>query len=584
MLQDLHVSNFGLIEDLTIMFDRGLNVLTGETGAGKTMIVDAISLLLGGRGSSEMIRQGSDSAFIECSFYVPPGSQTAKQLTDAGFPPDSDGLLVFSREITSSGRSRCKVNGNLTTAGVMSQIGSYLVDIHGQHEHQSLLRPDKQLELLDAFAGPEILLLRGRVEDLVKKLRDLTKELETVTADGKQLASKVELLRFELDEIRSARLAADEEEKLSSERTILANSEKLYSHATKAYSLLYSGDGEHMAAQDLLALSLSELQAALALDPSLQPLCEALEGALTQITEVSRDVRGYADRIEFRPDRLAEVESRLALIQRLRRKYGKTVAELMEYAEKIESELSRISNSSERASLLKKEIDKIKGELGELCGSLSRMRKEVAKELSNRISRELNDLAMQDAVFEINFTSRESPDGIPVNGKLLDLGPKGVDQVEFLISANPGEEPKPLSRVASGGELSRIMLAIRTVLAEADEILTLIFDEIDAGIGGRAAAKVAQKLASIGKVRQVLCVTHLAQIAGAGDSHFYISKEVIGGRTRSNVAKLEDQERVVELARMLSGNETSEITLRHAREILENARMARDGERVKRAN
>ncbi|HHY47503.1 MAG TPA: DNA repair protein RecN [Firmicutes bacterium] len=571
MLQELHVCNFGLIDDLVITFDKGLNVLTGETGAGKTMVVDAISAVLGGRISPDQVRSGADSCLIEAVFSIPPESRLARRLEEEGYAVDPDGLLILSREFSRQARSRCRINGRITNAASLSQIGAYLVDIHGQHEQQSLLKPERQLDLLDAFIGEKALSLRSRVEELVTRLRDARRELCRLSNEEKEASRRAEFLRFQQNEIQSAKLSEGEEANLLAERSVLASAEKLFFHATGAYTLLYSDEAGGVSCQELMAKALGEVESAAKVDARLAPLVEVLQSALASVQQVSRDLRGYIDKIEFNPSRLSLIEERLAFLQELKRKYAMTIPEIIQYGKTISQELEHISMGTERIAQLEREIPEMTASLGQLCMELSSLRKDAASALAASITRELAGLAMPGATFHISLTSVEDPEGVPVGGRRVQVGPRGCDMVEFLVSSNPGEAPRPLARVASGGELSRIMLAIRAILAESDEIPTVIFDEVDAGVGGRAAANVAQKLAAIGRARQTLCVTHLAQIASVGDAHFYISKEVVGERTRSKVVKLDSEERVVELARMLSGDTMSDITLQHAREILNSA-------------
>ncbi|HHV63043.1 MAG TPA: DNA repair protein RecN [Firmicutes bacterium] len=590
MLLELHVKNFALIDELSLEFAPGLNILTGETGAGKSIIIDALGLLLGGRASSDAIRSGAEAMYAEAVFAVDEGSPAHAALLDLGIETDG-GTVIVSREVTSSGRNRCRINDRTVTVATLSSIGDYLVDIHGQHEHQSLLSPSKHLDLLDNFGGDELLALRAEVASKFHTLQALKAELSGLLQDDRDKMQRLDLLRFQVGEIGEARLKRGEEEELARERSVLANAEKLFEQCSRAYVCLNGGDGgagdgfQGMPARDLVALALSELRGASRIDSSLGGVVELLEDAAIGIEEAALRLRSYRDDLEFNPERLAEIEDRLALIARLKRKYGDTVDAILEYKARVEAELGEIERSGERIEELKGEIGSLEADLGRLCATLSEARGRVARALEGEVMRELEALSMPGAVFKVDIVQRESTGGIPFGtnadagagagagvdghgGRRVEVNGKGADFVEFLLSANPGEEPRPLARIASGGELSRIMLAIKAVLAVHDEIPTMVFDEIDSGVGGRAAQAVAEKLVKVSKLRQVICVTHLPQIASMADIHFHISKEVSSDRTRTRVRKLAGDEQVTEIARMLAGNNLTDITLRHAEEML----------------
>ncbi|NPV52561.1 MAG: DNA repair protein RecN [Firmicutes bacterium] len=610
MLLELHVKNFALIDELSLEFGPGLNILTGETGAGKSIIIDALGLLLGGRASADAIRSGSESMYAEAVFAVHEGSPARAALADLGLGTDVDagvdgGLLIISREVTNSGRNRCRINDRTVTVATLSSIGDYLVDIHGQHEHQSLLSPGRHIDLLDNFGGEELLALRARVASRFRDLRALEMELAGLLQDDRDKIQRVDLLQFQAGEIGDARLERGEEEELSRERLVLANAGKLFEQCSRAYVCLNGGDGNGggagavdgfqgmpaMPARDLVALALSELRAASRIDSSLAGVVQLLEDATIGIEEAATRLRSYRDELEFNPERLAEIEDRLALIARLKRKYGDTVEAILDYKAKVEAELGAIERSGERIEELRSEIKALEADLAELCAELSAARVRAAKALEGGVMRELEELNMPGAVFKVDISQREAAGGIPATagsssgsssssgagtsgpgrepgGRRLEVTERGVDFVEFLLSANPGEEPRPLARIASGGELSRIMLAIKAVLAAHDEIPTMVFDEIDSGVGGRAAQAVAEKLVKVSRLRQVICVTHLPQIASMADVHFHISKEVTSDRTRTRVHKLAWGDQVTEIARMLAGSNLTDITMKHAEEMI----------------
>lgn len=568
MLTELYVKDFALIDELRIEMGPGFNVLTGETGAGKSLIIDAVGLVLGGRATSDMVRTGADEAVIEGVFDITDLESLAALLSEAGIEAE-DGTLIVTREIARSGKNKCRINGRTVTLGMVAEVGAALVDIHGQHEHQSLLHVSRHLELLDRFGGSKIWPLRREVEELFTRLSGLEKELSRLRADGREKARRMDLLRFQVNEIDAANLRPGEEEELEAERLVLANAEQLFDAAAFAVSALLEGSGDSPAVDDTLGAVLARLSEAAKVDPSLKPVMEALSGAEIAVREAARELRSYRDRIDFSPHRLDQVTERLETISRLKRKYGDTVEAILAYRVKTGAELASIEHSEEREAELTAEIAEAKRRLADVAGRLSRERKALARDLEGKIAEELAELEMPRARFSVAVERDEDDEGLEVDGGRWAYGPKGIDRVEFLMSANPGEDLKPLARIASGGEMSRVMLALKAVLARLDEIPTMIFDEIDTGIGGKAALAVAEKLKAIGSMRQVMCVTHQAVIAARGDVHFYISKAAEADRTVVKVRRLSGEERVREIARMMGGASLTQITLEHAREMLE---------------
>jgi DNA repair protein RecN (Recombination protein N) len=567
LLQEITVKNLALIEEIHLEFNPSFNVLTGETGAGKSIIIDALGLALGGRFSAEMIRSGAESAIVDAAFLIGNRPELREYLSGIGIQVGADNMLIIQREISNAGKNRCRVNGQLVTVLSLTKIGEFLIDIHGQHEHQSLLFPEKQLELLDQYAGVPCVELCKEVSRTFKEWHTLNNEYLGLQQNEADLARKVELLQFQINEISQAKLVLGEDEDLFKEREILAASERLYEAATQSYQALYdSPDGS--AAVELLGAAERVLAQVATVDPRLEAILETLREAACQAEEVSRELRSYQEQIQFDPGRLAEIDARLDELSGLKRKYGPNIGEILLFAERSQQELSGIANREERSAELEGELVKLKSELAELVDLLSQQRQKAAGKLEEAIMTQLNDLNMAQTRFKINLTQTENASGIDFRGKTVEVGASGVDKIEYLVAPNPGEGLKPMIKIASGGELSRIMLALKSILADLDAIPTMVFDEIDVGIGGRTAQAVAEKILLIGQSRQVLCVTHLPQIASLARRHFYIEKQVVNDRTEVSVRELPMNERVEELARMLGGAQVTDTTRQHAREML----------------
>jgi len=562
MLRELHVRDFALLEDVRVEFGPGLNVLTGETGAGKSMLVDALGAVLGQRTPSDVVRAGASCARVAAVFEAPGASRVRAVVDELGLPWE-DGNLVLVREV--GGRARAYVNGEPATVGVLRRLGAVLAEIHGQHEGQRLLEPAAHRELLDAFGGEEVLSRRGRVEELFGRWRALRSELRALDVGERERAQRVDLLRFQVAEIDAVRPRPGELEELVALRTRLANAERLRECVAAAYQALYGDEG---AACDRVGRAAALLRQAAAWDASLGPVVEALEAVETQLAELSREVRAAAERADSDPARLDEVESRLAAVRALLRKYGDTVEAVLDYRERAARELEALENADSRRAELEGRLRVAEAELAAAAQQLSQARAEAARRLEKAVVRHLHDLAMPAARFRVQLEVDEDPDGLEVGGRRLRVAPWGLDQVEFLLSANPGEPPRPLHRVASGGELSRVMLALRTVLARAEPPVVMVFDEVDAGVGGRTGHVIGTKLSELAGFCQVLCVTHLPQIAALAHHHLRIRKETDRGRTRTLVEVLEGEARVEEIARMLSGPSPTDTARRHARELL----------------
>ena len=558
MLAELTVTDFAIIHDLRLRLSPGFNVLTGETGAGKSIIIDAVSALLGGRVETQMLRAGAPRAMVEGLFYLSDALHTAIDpiLAENDLVDDEErDMLLLSREIRANGRTTCRANGRVVTAAVLKSIGEQLVDIHGQSEHLSLLRPREHVNLLDRYAGAWP--LRQQFASLAAQWREARRELDDLLRSEAELARRADLLKFQVEEIGEARLKEGEEEALTVERNRLANAETLAQLAGDAYAALYEGAGETPAALDALAQAHKALAGLARIDPKLAEHLATIESANAQIDDLAREISAYRDGIEYSPKRLEFVEERLDLIKRLKRKYAPStggIADVLAFAQKAADELDKIEHSGERIEQLRREEERLLRDLGGLGQQLSEARRAAAERLSAGIEAELDDLRMSGARFAADLKWEPSPEGAFVNGERFAFDSTGLDRVEFLIAPNVGEGLKPLVKIASGGETARLMLALKTVLSRADQTPTLIFDEIDQGIGGRVGATVGQKLWGLSANHQVLCITHLPQLAGYGDAHFKVEKTVDGERTLTHVSPLDGEARVEELAQMLGAS------------------------------
>lgn len=573
MLEELRIQNFAIIDRLELSFAPGFNVITGETGAGKSIIIDAVELLLGGKADATVVRAGAEKAVIEGVFAINAQTQALVlpilQREDL-LEGDGAAFVTISREVRANGRSTARVNGVTTSQEVLREIGAFLVDVHGQSEHLSLLNPRTHIDLLDRYA--DLMELREAMASVVEKVQAVRREIKHLLEDEAALQRRAEQLRHEVEEIEAAELVPGEEEDLRAERQRMANSEQLATLTAEA-ALLLSGDDhtpDQLSAVDQLGQVSVIMGRLVNLDPALKAESELADTLSVQVEELALALRHYADTVEYTPERLNEVEERLELISRLRRRYGPNIEAILEYAERARAELNGIENSEERLEELRAEEDKLLRHIGELGEKVSRVRQMFGQKLGERIVSELADLRMERARFEVAITQTPDPQGCYVGDRRLAFDVTGIDQVEMLMSANPGEPLRPLVRVASGGETARIMLALKRVLALADQTSTLIFDEIDQGIGGRIGSVVGEKLWSLAANHQVMVVTHLAQLASYGDRHYHVKKLVRGERTSTQVHPLDDEaERVNELAEMLGAQGESGKT--SARDILHQA-------------
>ena len=549
MLHALHIENLAIIDRLEVHFEAGLNALTGETGAGKSILVDALNLALGERADPTLIRAGADKLRVNAVFELPDDPELRALLDELGVEPE-EGFLYLSREVQAGGRSVARINGQPVPLSTVQAIGERLVDLHGQHEHQSLLNPSRHLEFLDRWLGEPALSLRAQTREAVLALRQAERELQELTERAREREQRLDLYRFQLEEIRAANLQVGEDAQLETEARRLTHAEKLIALAGGAYDALMQENG----AYDLAAYARRSLSEIARIDPSVAEWGDMLEGALAQMEEVAHNLRAYAEQIEYDPARLEEVIARLELIKRLKRKYGDTIEAVLQYAEEAESNLHALETQTERREALEAQVAELQSRAANLCEQLSALRKAGAQRFAQAVQAILRELAMERAEFRVE-----------VRPKPMDT--RGADSIEFLFSANPGEPPRPLSKIASGGEMSRVMLALKTALADAAPVPTLVFDEIDAGLGGRTAHAVGEKLAELAQHCQILCITHLPQIASRATHHLAIEKHSDGDATRVQIRALEGEARIQEIARMLTG-EPTEIALQHAQELL----------------
>ncbi len=562
MLKELNIKNLAIIDQLRVEFAPGLNVFTGETGAGKSIVVDALSLALGERASVDLIRSGFQEAVVEAAFELTSriAGDVTMLLSEQGIEMDPGGDLIVRRVLSSSGKNKVYINGSLANLTTLAALGANLADIHGQHEHQSLLSLERQMEMLDTFGGLEA--LRGEVTSEYRRLLDVRKDLAELQEGERDRAQREDLLRYQKNEIEAAQLKPGEDEELANEQKVMANSEKLAALSSMVDDMLYSSDGSVLTN---LKKAIDGLNDVIAIDSSLAGARELCESGRAQIEEAAREVASYHNRGEFDPRRLEQIGDRLDLIQKLKKKYGKTIEEIIEFGAKASDALERMERSTEEIENRKSAIQEIKFGLTDKAKQLTKKRKAAARDLEKKVEAELNHLGMKKTTFTLKIT--QEPGGDTFDG--LKLGPQGADRVEFLISPNAGEDPRPLAKIVSGGELSRIMLALKTILVEGDGIPTLVFDEVDAGIGGAVAEEVGKKLKRVAAKRQVFCITHLPQIASMAGSHYGVAKSVKGDRTSTEVRLLDGQERIGEIARMLGGKTITEATVRHAEEMIE---------------
>ena len=553
MLQLLSISNIALIDDLRVEFDGALNLLTGETGSGKSIIVDALGVLIGGRFTSELLKSGAERGSIEGLFSVSPNPQLETLLENSGLQNGDE--LIVRRELSATGRNKIFINNQLATQTLLRDLRPFLVDIHGQGEQQTLFDPDTHLELLDSFAGHGA--LRGEVAEAYERLSGLQRELATLRKDSAEKFQLVDTLQFQIEELERAQLSLGEDERLEEERRRLSNVEKLTTLCQSSYSRIYEDDDAALAR---LRLTLKDVEELSEFDSGFRDYVEGLESARAVLEDLSFALRDFADKLEFSPARLATIEDRVAELSRLKRKYGGSIETALEHLAQAQDRLRQIETSDEREQQLTAELQSAQQRYLQSARKLHKQRLKAATLLEKDIEEGTAEVAMENARFQVHVSTDDTD--------AERIGPTGIDRVEFYFSANVGEEVKPLARVASGGEASRLMLVLKTVSNASEFPRTIVFDEIDAGIGGRVSEAVGIKLKKLSQTNQVLCVTHQPQIARFADNHLVVQKEALDGRTSVSVNKLDRAGRVEELARMLTGAEITDSARRHARELL----------------
>lgn len=540
MISTINIKNIGIIDNLSIDLNKGFNVLTGETGAGKTLIIDSLSIISGGRFSKEMIRKGENYSYVEACIYMPESETSV------------DGNIIVSREIYENGRNSCKINGRLVTVSELKEFMKNVIDIHGQLDNQTLLDKASHIGYLDSFIGEKILKLKSKYRELFDKYNKINLELKNNYGDEKEKQRKLDLLKYQLNEIEDVKLKVGEDETLEEQRKIILNSEKI------AESLEMADSALSEQAIDSINVAIRALEKIENIDKEYEQKLSGLKNIYYDIQEIARDINGMKDDVCFDEEERNNIEERLDIIFSLKRKYGNSIQEILQYKEEVEKEIFEIENLDEINNRLKNELKEIELKMAELAKQMNKIRVKEGNELAIKINKELQDLEMQNAKFEVEVISQE------------EFNKNGLDIVEFLISTNIGEEKKPLIKIASGGEMSRIMLAIKSVLANVDKVPVLVFDEIDTGISGIAAKAVSMKMKNIARHHQVLCVTHLASIAAKGDSNYYISKEVNDNKTATKVELLTEEETIKEIARIASG-EITDVALKHAMELRKSA-------------
>lgn len=537
MINTLHIKNIGIIDDITINLNEGFNVLTGETGAGKTLIIGSLQILAGGRFSKEMIRKGEKNSFVEMSVFLP----------NFGYEDD---MVVVSREINFNGKNICKINGRLVTVNELKKFMNNIIDIHGQNDNQSILDVSTHIELLDDYSNNDISSLKFEYQNLYNEYLKIKAEISKNYGDDREKQRKLDLLNYQVNEIENANLKVEEEEILIEKRKLLMSSEKIVSNLSEAEMQL------NQKVIDSISIAVRSLEKIENFNIEYSNVLERLKNSYYEIQEATRDISGFCAEIEFNDEEQEQIEERLNLINSLKRKYGSNIKEILEYKEKINQEIFEINNLEDYVVSLKKNLSEIEEKMYIICIKMNKCRNKYAEDLSNKINKELKELEMKSAKFSINIIFSEDKN----------YNKNGLDKVEFLISTNIGEESKPLIKIASGGEMSRIMLAIKSVLADVDKVPIIIFDEIDTGISGIAANVTGEKIKKISKKHQVICVTHLASIAAKGDFNYCVCKEIKNEKTRTKVKQLDEEETLKEIARISSGT-ISEISINHAREL-----------------
>ncbi|MGM0123687.1 DNA repair protein RecN [Enterococcus sp. AZ194] len=557
MLQELTIENFAIISKLRLSFHQGMTALTGETGAGKSIIIDAMGLLAGGRGSSDYIRQGAQKCTLEGLFQLPKQADFLAFMEELGIEIDEQNLII-QRDMSASGKNVCRVNGRIVTLANLRKIGEFLVDIHGQNEHQELMQAEKHLGLLDEFGTQSFKRAKKKYHETYDAFRQLEQQVKKIQANEKMFVQRIDMLQFQQEEIANAELEVGEEEQLIEEREKLSNYQKIVDGLAESYEAL---NAEGLSSLDGVGTALAQLQGIAHLDSEYNSIFENVQNAYYLLQDSVGDISRQLDNLEFDENRLEEVNHRLEMIRQLKRKYGESIEAILAYQEEISQELAESNFSDGQMDKLLQELTDKEVEVRRLAQDLHSQRLEIAKKLEKSILTELKELYMANTDFEVRFLETDHQ-----------LHREGMDQVEFYITTNPGEPLKPLVKVASGGELSRVMLALKTIFSKKQGITSIVFDEVDTGVSGRVAQAIADKIYQVAQNSQVLCITHLPQVAAVANYQYYISKDVKKGRTETEVQQLTADERVAEIARMLAGSEITDLTKKHAEELLSMAK------------
>ncbi|EJA0867417.1 DNA repair protein RecN [Listeria monocytogenes] len=556
MLQEMTIKNFAIIESLSLTFQEGMTVLTGETGAGKSIIIDALGLLVGGRGSADFIRHGEERLELQGLFTLAEDNLACRNALIENGIDASDDMVVLERSLFRSGKNSCRINGKLVTTVLLRQIGSKLIDIHSQHEHQELMNEEFHLSLLDRFASDKIKPALTKYQTNFKEYQTIEKEWQNWTKNERELAQRLDMLRFQQQEIENANLQAGEEDRLLEQKNILANFEKLNENLQGAYAAIQGEPG----GLEFVGEAMRQMETAASIHTDYKAVSEAISSSYYMLEDSMSQIRQSLDQLEFQPEELNQIESRLNDLNQLKRKYGKTIEDIIQYEQEISSEMEKLTDSESHVGHLETKLATLKTELTKQAATLTDIRKKAAVTLEKQIKQELNQLYMEKAIFSVRFEANK-----------MELTELGQDSVVFYMSTNPGEPLKPLAKIASGGELSRMMLALKTIFSRHQGITSIIFDEVDTGVSGRVGQAIAEKIYAVSVGSQVLCISHLPQVAAMANHHYYITKKVQNKRTTTSVTVLKGVEKVEEISRMIAGIEVTELTKQHAKEMIEQA-------------
>ncbi len=550
------IKNFAIIESLSLTFQEGMTVLTGETGAGKSIIIDALGLLVGGRGSADFIRHGEERLELQGLFALAEDNLACRNALIENGIDASDDMVVLERSLFRSGKNSCRINGKLVTTVLLRQIGSKLIDIHSQHEHQELMNEEFHLSLLDRFASDKIKPALTKYQTNFKEYQKIEKEWQNWTKNERELAQRLDMLRFQQQEIENANLQAGEEDRLLEQKNILANFEKLNENLQGAYAAIQGEPG----GLEFVGEAMRQMETAASIHTDYKAVSEAISSSYYMLEDSMSQIRQSLDQLEFQPEELNQIESRLNDLNQLKRKYGKTIEDIIQYEQEISSEMEKLTDSESHVGHLETKLATLKTELTKQAATLTDIRKKAAVTLEKQIKQELNQLYMEKAIFSVRFEANK-----------MELTELGQDSVVFYMSTNPGEPLKPLAKIASGGELSRMMLALKTIFSRHQGITSIIFDEVDTGVSGRVGQAIAEKIYAVSVGSQVLCISHLPQVAAMANHHYYITKKVQNKRTTTSVTVLKGVEKVEEISRMIAGIEVTELTKQHAKEMIEQA-------------